>query len=487
MQEIQIIKGLQIFIYAFLGIIYLLLLIHIIQRKKSYVPIILFSLILISPMIPTGLPLKQYTRLNEIFLIVFVVLCITINVIRNKSIGIKRIEVLLLLIGCSLSFSIFIGYLFLDVMPTTIDFYQVFNIILFCFYLRFGTFFDYKNINVNVMLGIFFMSFMCLNVISLSFLFPWGIEEIIPIYAPERTLIRLQGALTEVGTISRIVGIMGNANSSAMVLVIIIILITAWMVYMPAKKKRHGLLLKLLLVFSNLNVILAFSRSGLITLTISIGYLLWKAAIRDKKNISGAIIIYILFFTLSIAILSYSSTLFGLSVSSLRGFRLSEILTAGDSFYAKSHVGLRLWTWKQGMLKSMISPVFGFGIEHENHRKAALLIGPDTVREFYAAHNEYIDILLTTGIVGLTLYLSFFISVFRKASMILRNNSDEFSIYLARSVKAIIVAIAVFNLAVGIWYNPFIPPILMLIFGAMYGVKKSQRDFRLRKTKTNEF
>jgi len=108
--------------FVLIAVTFLGFLNYIVQKKRSYVPVILFCLILVSPLIPTGLPFKKYVRLNEIFLIATMLLYYAAIVVKNKEIGLRKIEILLLLIGCSLLFSILHGYLFLDVIPTPLDY-----------------------------------------------------------------------------------------------------------------------------------------------------------------------------------------------------------------------------------------------------------------------------------------------------------------------------------------------------------------------------
>ena len=165
--------------------------------------------------------------------------------------------------------------------------------------------------------------------------------------------------------------------------------------------------------------------------------------------------------------------LFGLSYEYMRGFRLSEIFY--DSDINKSVFSGRLYTWQMGFLKFMLSPVFGWGYAMENNIINESLGLTDTIRNFYGPHNEYLEILISSGIIGLAIYLLFFITIYKKASLLSRNKADCFSMFLGKSVQAIIIALAVFNFADGWWHNAIVPAILMLIFGAMYAVNKKTK------------
>jgi len=479
MTGILIIIGMSKFmIYTLFVAIFLLFLDYIIQKKKGYVTVILFSLLLISPLIPTGLPLKKYTRLNEMFLIVSVIILFASNAVRGKSVKLNNSEGLLCLIGISLLFSTCLSYLLLDVIPTLVDFYCVFNIGLFCLYFRFGTFFEYKNKNVSVMLKMLFISVLALNIISISQIFPWGFKNVLPLYVPEgySESIGYQQLYEATGTIGRIPGIIASPTSFSIILVIIVITISGWIVYMPVRHKMNSLLIKALLILSTVTLVLTFSRSGLLALIISMIYLFRVARFKDKRNISTIMMSYILASVLLVTPLLYLDKLFNIPLSSLRGFRLSYLISgAGDMSYTIKGEGVsdienRLNRWKRGIIKGVKSPIFGWGPANANRLQGNLL---KAEKRFPVSHNEYIEIFVQTGLVGLVLLFSFFVSVFRKAGTIAKNSADEFSVYIARSVRSIIVALAIFDLGDGFWFNPIIPSILMIIFGAMYAAGKN--------------
>ena len=456
--------------FVLIAVTFLGFLNYIVQKKRSYVPVILFCLILVSPLIPTGLPFKKYVRLNEIFLIATMLLYYAAIVVKNKEIGLRKIEILLLLIGCSLLFSILHGYLFLDVIPTPLDFNQVFNIFMFCFYLRFGLFFDHHDIDTRVMGKIFFPAILLYNFISISLLFPWGIENIMPYYLPEHMTTRFQEFYTSNLYLPRSMGIVGSANSSAILTAIIVLLIIAWMIYTPRTDKKHYLL-SILLYSSLLNLFLTFSRNALLSFVLGTAYLVITTKSTYKKNVSRIVLLsFIFIFLISIGLL-YTVEFGGISYENLRGFNFTIVFGGGED----SAFSGRLYHWQMGFWKSMLSPMFGWGPAMDNNILAVSMGLDDTIRGFYAPHSEYIDLLLTTGIIGFAIFLLFFITIYKKAGMVARSKIDYFSMFLGRSVQAIIIAIAIFSLADGFWYNAIVPALLMLLFGAMYAVDKKRK------------
>jgi O-antigen ligase len=264
----------------------------------------------------------------------------------------------------------------------------------------------------------------------------------------------------------RIVGIIGSANTSAMFSVIVILLIISWIIYMPEKNKFY---INILLFFSIINLILMFSRNALMSLILAGAFLLSMAKLNKVVMKLLLSIILLMVFASFINL----EQLFGPAYAFIRGFRLSEIFY--DSGVNESVISGRFYHWKMGFLKYMLSPVFGWGLSIGDNMLNESWGLTETIRGFYAPHSEYIDLLLTTGIIGLAIYLLFFITIYKKASMLSKNKTDCFSVFLGRSVQAIIIALAIFSFADGFWFSAFVPALLMLLFGAMYAVDKRQK------------
>jgi O-antigen ligase len=168
---------------------------------------------------------------------------------------------------------------------------------------------------------------------------------------------------------------------------------------------------------------------------------------------------------------------FGISFSSLRGFRLDNIFSVTkEQSYGVSDLTNRIILWKYGIEKAVMSPIFGWGIANASNILADKMGIAGSGMGFYGPHNEYVDIFLRTGLVGLFLWAALFISIFRKANKLLKLYSDSFAIFIARSVQAILIALAVFDLSDGFWFNATTPAIAMMIFGVMYGLDKRKKE-----------
>jgi len=388
------------------------------------------------------------------------------NVVKGKTVGLKKIEQLLILMGFSVTFSNLYGYLFLDIIVSPLDFYPVFNIILFVFYFRCGTFINLSVINSRTIKTILFVSILLYNIISISMIFPWGAENIFPLYIPEYWANRYGSHFADNLFIERIVGIMGNANSSAMITVILIILLMAWKMYMQKKGVKNSILLNILFFSSLLCLLLSFSRTAI--LSLSIGYLYLVLSPKLSRRVKKSRIALIIIFISSITFFTIRQTdqLFGVSYKNLRDF---SFVATPDISGIEGRVG----SWKLGLKKYIYSPIVGTGVANATNIRNTRLGTTNKIRNFYSPHNEYINILMTTGMFGFFIYLLLFITVLKKVNIVLKKKVNIVSVFIAKSIKAIIIALALFNMAVGFWDNTYIPALLMLLFGALYAADNS--------------
>lgn len=484
---IVMIKGLNIIIImllAFTLLFLLLLLNNIIQKNRSYISVILFCLLLLSPLIPTGLALKQYTRLSEIFLVVVLMLFFMINAVKSSSIGVKKTELLIGTLALSVLFSILWGYLVMNIIPSIKDLYSILNIAFYGLCFRIGTLFNYWHEKIGVMLKTIFFVILAVDIISISQLFPWGAQYILPLYMPQKQMAREMITYDYIGSLERIVGISTNPTNFSLIVVIIIALITGWIIYMPVKNKRSEMILQGLLILTVTAMVLTFSRSGLLALIVSQLYILIVAKNKDRKKIMKIISPYILLFVL----IMVSSTVIFISIENyfnnsiyLRGFRLEYIFSGeGDrSYHGVSDVGNRFTLWQKGFQKGLMSPIFGWGPATASNIEAAEMGLSGYGSTFFGPHNEFIDIFMVTGLIGLGVFLLFFIRLFRKASMLIKEKQGDFVFFISRSVQAIIIALAIFDLFDGFWFDAtaLTPSLLMLIFGVMYSADQQKKEF----------
>ncbi|MRS02902.1 hypothetical protein EG832_06720, partial [bacterium] len=303
------------------------LVLRFLSETIQYLPILILSLLLISPLIHTGLPLKKYTRLNEILLIITIVtLCW--DFMKNKRVFlVKRTEILIILTGVSSVVSVFYGHLFLGVSIGWIDFYQTFNIILFLLYFRTGTYFRHERFKVGAKI-IILVSILVVNLLSLSQLLPWGFINVLPLYMPDG-MIKSSGyemVFLHEGSIGRIVGTISSATSFAMMMVIVILLLAGWGIFIPIKNRIVKLLHGLLITLSVTTLILTFSRTGQLTFFVAAAYLGGVAVLVEKKKTNGVLVAIIMGYVLYF-VMQNIPDLYLVNKASMRGFRIAHTFT----------------------------------------------------------------------------------------------------------------------------------------------------------------
>ena len=139
------------------------------NNRTNIILLTIFGCLFLSPLVNTHLPIKQYTRLNEIFLMLATIYYLTNGKLFKY--GFNKIEISLLLLAISLSISILFGYIFLGVYPAIIDFYQVFNLFLFVLYFKIGRLSDIANFDKIVkVVSIIFLTYSIFNIININHL-----------------------------------------------------------------------------------------------------------------------------------------------------------------------------------------------------------------------------------------------------------------------------------------------------------------------------
>lgn len=107
-------------------------------------------------------------------------------------------------------------------------------------------------------------------------------------------------------------------------------------------------------------------------------------------------------------------------------------LLVNDSSYAGGSLGSRLVFWEMSFKAFISSPIIGIGagefysfLQHQ-HQLGFL---PENLIDFKHAHNEYLSILSSYGLVGVFLYLTFLIWLLRLFKSYLNRSSREVRIF----------------------------------------------------------
>ena len=362
------------------------------------------------------------------------------------------------MLALSLSISILFGYIFLGVYPAIIDFYQVFNLFLFVLYFRIGRLSSEANFDKIVkVVSIIFLTYSIFNIITM---FGWGFEVLLPYYIPEEPYLRNKASYDWIGFMPRSVGIMGNANSSAIVSNIVFILSIAWL-YIFKSKKRFSIYSKIVFFFIIISTMSHFSRTGLLSLFCGMLALFWN------KNIVFNILKLIKIFAPAIIILAIFGSIalnkIGVNPSDLRGFNFMESV---DVSSGKATLSSRFISWKVGLGEFIKSPIFGWGLRYH---PANFHISP---------HNEFIDVLMVSGLLGFAFYFAFYYHTIALAIKIKKDKNSRMNQFLGKSLLAIVASLLVHNIAVGSFYNFTILPIFLIFVGfatfKYYGENKIQ-------------
>jgi hypothetical protein len=374
--------------------------------------------------------------------------------------GFNKIEISLLLLAISLSISILFGYIFLGVYPAIIDFYQVFNLFLFVLYFKIGRLSDIANFDKIVkVVSIIFLTYSIFNIITM---FGWGFEVLLPYYIPEEPYLRNKASYDWIGFMPRSVGIMGNANSSAIISNIVFIISLSWLSIYRVKK-QFSIYILIIIFIIIISTMSHFSRTGLLSLLGGLVALFWNKKIvfnilKLIKILAPIILIIAIFGSIALSKMD-------INPSDLRGF---NFLDSVDISSGNSTLSWRFISWKDGLGEFIKSPIFGWGLRY--HPKNFHL----------SPHNEFIDILMVTGLLGFILYLTFYYHSITFAIKVKNDKSSRVNQFLGKSLLAIIVSLLVHNIAVGSFFNFTILPIFLVFMGFVNFQYYGENNIRAR-------
>lgn len=418
------------------------------NKNNNYLSIALFCLLFISPFFATGMSVKGHIRLNELLLFAVIPTLFVVATVKGEKIKFGIVDIWFIIMASSMLTSIFRGYSS-GVSPAYVDFSYVIYVLMFWCYFKIGQKFDVNKKVIAIAIVSPIICILIFDLISLISDTPWGLIHIAPYYMPGDTM---QRAIEdrEVSGFFRLSGIMGDPNVLASIIVILLALLMSWRLYIH----KYDLLVKIVAFVTFIIFILTFSRNGIIIFVLSQAYLLWFARRDGVKRVFRKTAPYFAVLLLGVPFL-YKFLIFQ--------FRFNTLFGSTSRKAGLSDLESRIALWKDGFQRAMtISPWWGRGAMSGEPFDNSIYgsIGP---------HNEYVSILVYGGIIGLLLHISFFIYMFWKSNkLIIARCDDRRVMFLCRSIQAIIVALAVFSMADGFWYNNVIPPILMILFGVMH-------------------
>ncbi len=198
-------------------------------------------------------------------------------------------------------------------------------------------------------------------------------------------------------TLGRYSGVTGNANQFGITMVICIIF--AFYVYNTVKNKIMKLILIVITISFVSFLLLSESRQSIFGLLISIFTVLFYLFIKNRKKMSGN------FFKTSI--IFFVIIFFILAINSYKLVRGDERFTSNN---IEDSAEYRFELVKAGIAVFEKYPIWGAGLF--NYSDAILRIYPIPLFAGYA-HNDYIQVLSTTGIIGVIVYILLYLEIFK--------------------------------------------------------------------------
>jgi len=241
------------------------------------------------------------------------------------------------------------------------------------------------------------------------------------------------------GNRARIFGTIGNAALFAGYQLLILFM-SMTLLTRPGNKKREKWFYSVVVVFTTVAVLMTAVRGSIMAL--GVGYLLfvflyWRVtfSVFAKKAL------------ISLLILAAIFLLFSFAFKNSGFIKNSSYLTRITNFSLKNFtVQTRFWAWKAGIKGWSDSPktiLFGWGPENFNipfsenfNPKFFTGLGSETL--FDRAHNMFVEILVTMGIVGLMAYIGLFIVTLKWLWKKIKERSSD-SIYASGLFTLIIV------------------------------------------------
>lgn len=248
------------------------------------------------------------------------------------------------------------------------------------------------------------------------------------------------------GNRARIFGTIGNAALFSGYELFIVFLSLAFY-FRQGNSFNRKLFYGAIFLLSSLSILMTAVRGSVfglfLGLFIFILLYVWKYESRRAKNLLLGFVVLIVVFIV-----------FSLLFKDSQFVKNSSYLTRLTDLSIKSYtVQTRLWAWEAGLKgwqDSVKTMIFGWGPENFNipfakYFNPNFYTGPGAETFFDRAHNMFIEVLVTMGIVGLLAYLHIFVSAFRTLWLKLKNTSPEQGSIYYVSIFALLSAYMVHN------------------------------------------
>lgn len=266
-------------------------------------------------------------------------------------------------------------------------------------------------------------------------------ETISPYYAPTQ----MRGLLFN----KRITGTTGNPNEFGALMVFASSLAFSGIFFF--KKKTMRLFSWICFAVFVLSIVLTLSRSAIIALIIAICFitlLKYPFISGTKRGIKRLAIVIPIMIIILLIIINIAPDKFFLRFNQL------ENISRDTSWQA------RIVNWKVNYALWELSPLFGWG--------------PGKMTMTTIVDNEWLLLLRRYGLVGVIIFISWFVSFYHGLSRICRSSSSAEVRALAVALQATFLAYAVYMIPAAVYHLLQLMPILLIFLGLAYSQIRSK-------------
>lgn len=226
--------------------------------------------------------------------------------------------------------------------------------------------------------------------------------------------------------VTNFVGLSGNRN----ILALSILFRVPFLIYFAytCTSKRLKYLIFIVLVLSFFNIYILSSRAALLGVILSIVFPLFLILLKNSNNLKNQIRHLVVFLILPITIsLIISSNVIAKSDEAKVGSRISSIITDNDT-----SINSRYRYWSHALDFIYKNPLLGSGIG--NWKIYSIKYDAPYIKSYiipYSVHNDFLEHAAETGIIGGTIFLSFFVILFIYILKTIKIKKNDFDFMLA--------------------------------------------------------
>ena len=267
----------------------------------------------------------------------------------------------------------------------------------------------------------------------------------------------------------------GNKNVANQVL-ILLLPFSFFLILLKHQNKSLSWLISILMSATILFIFLTENRSVIIGITIQILFLIFFLIFQTKKEIKsiewntnktmailfGAVLVFIFVKTPNLDLISYSE-ISSNSISIIEPNLVENINEKDISQASRFHI----WTAAIEMIKN--KPFFGSGLGSFAHNISNEGYTSYQVKGFQRAHNDFLEIAVEMGMLGIILMVTLIISILTSIRKIYKNSSNQINLFY------FIVFISLSGSFINAQFSfPYQQAMPLVLFGLFLGMIENQ-------------